>query len=146
MIAKPKKLVTDARLTECLAAGGGECPFCGDADPELLGSDYEGDVTIERWACRKCDRGWNEIFALSQVSVSAEDAAEGETGYSKPPWTQLEKIQDKIISDLRAAAGKLMWSARNYLGCSGTKSTCADCGPHLADAVAEVENLLPKES
>ena len=140
MSAEPVK-VTDARLSECLAAGGGVCPFCGSADGEYLGQDFDANpqMYIDRMACRKCGMEWNELFDLSAISVSCEHAAEGSDGHSKTP-------QDKIISDLRAAAGKLMWSARNYLGCSGTKSTCADCGPHLADAVAEVENLLPKES
>jgi len=150
-MSEPVKKVTDAKLSECLAKGGGFCPFCGSDKAECLNSEHQDDVVIEKWACctEGCPgnvRGWTQILSLSEIYVSEDDAAEGETGYSKPPWTQLEKIQDKIISDLRAAAGKLMWSARNYLGCSGTKSTCADCGPHLADAVAEVENLLPKES
>ena len=134
MIAKPKKLVTDARLTECLAAGGGECPFCGDADPELLGSDYEGDVTIERWACRKCDRGWNEIFALSQVSVSAEDAAEGETGYSKPLPAPLPPEVKKL-----ADVAEALLSAEN----GQDRSDALDA---LVDAEAAVRNLLPKET
>ena len=134
MIAKPKKLVTDARLTECLAAGGGECPFCGDSDPELLGSDYEGDVTIERWACRKCDRGWNEIFALSQVSVSAEDAAEGETGYSKPLPAPLPPEVKKL-----ADVAEALLSAEN----GQDRSDALDA---LVDAEAAVRNLLPKET
>lgn len=144
MSAEPVK-VTDARLSECLAAGGGVCPFCGSADGEYLGQDFDANpqMYIDRMACRKCGMEWNELFDLSAISVSCEHAAEGSDGHSKTP-------QDKIISDLRAAAGKLADEADHILDVMSENATTALAAPYYGVSVRvhmgikAVRELLPK--
>ena len=105
-MSEPVK-VTDARLTECLAKLGGECPFCGNTDPECRDREETGESVLYIYDCPKCDRHWTEIYDLTSIAVDADDAAEGETGYSKgpvlPPLDVHELVYRDGILDIKAS-------------------------------------------
>ena len=111
-MSEPVKKVTDAKLTECLAAGGGVCPFCGSDKTECLNSEHQDDVVIESYACCTEDcpgstSGWRQILSLSEIYVNEDDVAEGETGYSKgpvlPPLDVHELVYRDGILDIKAS-------------------------------------------
>ena len=127
----PEIKVTDARLTECLTKGG-VCPFCGSDKAECLNSESQDDVVIEKWACCTEDcpgnvRGWTQILSLSEIYVSEDDVAEGETGYSKgpvlPPLEVHELIYRDGTLDIKASHPVLMLfveeTARLFKECKG---------------------------
>ena len=138
-MSEPAKKVTDARLSECLVKGGAICPFCGSDKAECLNSEHQDDVVIEKWACctEGCPgnvRGWTQILSLSEIYVSEDDAAEGETGYSKPLPAPLPPEVKKL-----ADVAEALLSAEN----GQDRSDALDA---LVDAEAAVRNLLPKET
>ena len=126
-MSEPVKKVTDAKLTECLAAGGGVCPFCGSDKAECLNSESQDDVVIEKWACCTdgCPgnvRGWTQILSLSEIYVSEDDVAEGDLMLLTQECTRL------IIEALHAIDADI---AAEVV---------------LKDVLAAVRTLLPKES
>jgi len=153
---KPPAKVTDARLTECLAQGGGECPFCGDTDPECLSSEKQDDCFIEVWACRKRDGKWREIYDLVSVAVATDDAAEGETGCSKPVVPPME-IHELVYKDgkldIKASHPVLMLlteeCSRLFLACKSenflTLTMHHESIGHFSVVIQKLDGLTPNE-
>ena len=50
---------------EYVRANGGVCPYCGSADLDWGGFDFEGEYFFQKVVCQACDKEWGDRYIMN---------------------------------------------------------------------------------
>ena len=60
---------TEMEIEECLARGGGECPWCASLQIDIKHVEQIDANVYKKYTCDVCTTKWTEKFTLTAIKI-----------------------------------------------------------------------------